>query len=286
VISSGIYLAEIPSPTDAVWYLGSFPVPAYGACILLGVVAACVITELRLRRRGAPGPWQRDPGSAWAWVRRLGLPRWVVLDVALRAVPFGIVGARVYHVITSPELYFGEGRHPLDALVVRNGGLGIFGAIVVGAFGAWLACRRVGSPLRVVADALAPGLPIAQAIGRLGSWFNNETFGRHTDLPWGLRVYEFNLASRQAFVDRNGHPIPHSGGPFHPIFLYEGLWNVGVAGLVLYAERRWQLGRGRAFALYVMGYCAGRFWIETCASTRRTSCSAYGSTAGSRSCAS
>lgn len=238
------YLAAIPSPTQGVWHLGPIPIRAYAVCILLGIVAACVITEVRLRHRGAP--------------------KWMVLDVAVWAVPFGIIGARIYHVITSPEGYFGSApdASPIKALYIWNGGLGIWGAVAGGAVGAWIACRRMGVPLTFVADALAPGLPVAQAIGRLGNWFNNELHGGPTSLPWGLTVYNFNLAEGRAELDENGNPEVKEGGPFHPTFAYELVWNLGVALLVWLVDRKWKLGKGRAFALYVMAYTIGRFWIE------------------------
>jgi prolipoprotein diacylglyceryl transferase len=244
VNSADAYLASIPSPTQGLWHLGPLPVRAYALCILIGIAAACVITEWRLRQRGAP--------------------KWMVLDVAVWAVPFGIVGARIYHVITSPDAYFGSGPEakPIQALYIWNGGLGIWGAVAGGALGAWIACRRLGVPLSFVADALAPGLPVAQAIGRLGNWFNNELYGSHTTLPWGLKVYNYDLTTGQARRDAAGAPVELAGGPFHPTFLYELLWNLGVAALVYLVDRRYKLGKGRAFALYVMAYTAGRFWIE------------------------
>lgn len=243
------YLAEIPSPTQGVWHIGPLPLRAYALCILAGIVAACVITEIRLRRRGAP--------------------KWLVLDIAVWAVPLGIVGGRLYHVITSPEAYFGTDGNPLKIFAVWEGGLGIWGAITLGTVGAWLACRRMGIPLTFVADAAAVGVPVAQAIGRLGNWFNNELFGRHTDLPWGLRVYHFDMSEGRARTDFQGKPDvmevdPRTGeaAPFHPTFLYELVWNLGVALLVWLVDRKWKLGKGRAFALYVMAYTVGRFWIE------------------------
>ncbi|GAA1828370.1 prolipoprotein diacylglyceryl transferase [Luedemannella flava] len=236
-------LADIPSPTEGAWYLGPIPIRAYAMCILLGIVAAVLITEARLRRRGAP--------------------KWLTLDISLYAVPAGIIGARIYHLITSPDDYFGADGDPLRAFRIWEGGLGIWGAVAGGALGAWWACRKVNLPLSVFADALAPGLPVAQAIGRVGNWFNNELFGGHTDLPWGLKVYEYDLGAGKAVVDpATGEPILVSGGPFHPTFLYEAVWDLGVALLVWLVDRRWKLGRGRAFALYVMAYTAGRFWIE------------------------
>jgi prolipoprotein diacylglyceryl transferase len=236
------YLAAIPSPTQGVWYLGPIPIRAYALCILVGIIAACAIAEVRLRQRGAP--------------------KWLVLDIAVWAVPFGIVGGRLYHVITSPDAYFGKGGQPLKAFAIWEGGLGIWGAIALGAVGAMIACRRLGVPLTFFADAVAPGLPVAQAIGRLGNWFNNELYGGHTSLPWGLTVYDFNLGTGKAATNANGEPIEIPGGPFQPTFLYELVWNLGVGLLVYLVDRRWKLGKGRAFALYVMAYTVGRFWIE------------------------
>ena len=235
------YLATIPSPTKGLWMIGPFPLRAYALFILVGIVVACWITEWRLRQRGAP--------------------KWLVLDVAIWAVPFGLVGGRLYHVITSPDKYFGAGGHPLDAFKIWEGGLGIWGAIALGALGAWIGCRRLGVPLTMFADAAAVGIPAAQAIGRLGNWFNNELYGSHTNLPWGLTVYDYDLSSGEA-VRVNGDPVLLEGGPFHPTFLYELVWDVGVAALVFFVDRKLKLGKGRAFALYVMAYTAGRFWIE------------------------
>lgn len=236
------YLAALPSPSTAVWQIGPLPIRAYALCIVLGIVVACVVTEYRLRSRGAPP--------------------WAVLDIAVWAVPFGIVGARIYHVITSPQAYFGEGGDPISALYIWEGGLGIWGAVAGGAVGAWLGGRQIGIPLTVIADALAPGLPLAQAVGRFGNWFNNELYGGPTTLPWGLQVHRMDPERPgHALLDPEGNPVLEPG-LYHPTFAYEALWNVAVAGLVLLADRRWKLGRGRAFALYVMGYTAGRFWIE------------------------
>jgi prolipoprotein diacylglyceryl transferase len=234
--------AALPSPATAVWQVGPVPIRAYALCIVLGIVVASVVTELRLRRRGvAP---------------------WAVLDIAVWAVPFGIVGARIYHVISSPGAYFGEGGEPIKAFYIWEGGLGIWGAVAGGAVGAWLAARQLGIPLTVVADALAPGLPLAQAVGRVGNWFNNELFGGPTDLPWGLEIHRMDGTNPgHALRDDSGNPVLEPG-LFHPTFLYEAIWNIGVAGLVLLLDRRLKLGRGRAFALYVMAYTAGRFWIE------------------------
>jgi prolipoprotein diacylglyceryl transferase len=231
-------LATLPSPTQGVWELGPLPIRAYALCIVAGIIAAVLLTEKRwVARGGAPGD---------------------VLDIAVWAVPFGIVGGRLYHVISSPRPYFGEGGDPMRAFAIWEGGLGIWGAIALGGVGAWIACRRRGIPLPAFADALAPGLLVAQAIGRLGNWFNNELFGGPTDLPWRLRIYQWE--GGRAALGADGEPIV--AGYFHPTFLYELLWNLAAAALVIWADRRFRLGHGRAFALYVMSYCAGRLWIE------------------------
>ncbi|WP_422755376.1 prolipoprotein diacylglyceryl transferase [Micromonospora sp. WMMD708] len=235
-------LAALPSPTTAVWQLGPVPLRAYALCIVAGIVIACLVTEHRLRQRGvAPG---------------------AVLDIAVWAVPTGIIGARIYHVVTSPEKYFGTGGDPWKAFAIWEGGLGIWGAVAGGALGAWIAARQLGIPLTVVADSLAPGLPLAQAVGRLGNWFNNELYGGRTTLPWGLEIHRMDPDNPgHALRDDANQPILEPG-LYHPTFAYEALWNLGVAGLVFALDRRFRFGRGRAFALYVMGYTAGRFWIE------------------------
>ncbi|MGY1706897.1 prolipoprotein diacylglyceryl transferase [Geodermatophilus sp. SYSU D00697] len=231
-------LAAIPSPTQGVWELGPLPIRAYALCIIAGIVAAVWLTDRRWRARGGA---EGD-----------------VLDIAVWAVPFGIVGGRLYHVVSSPRPYFGEGGDPMRAFAIWEGGLGIWGAIALGGVGAWIACRRRGIPLPAFADALAPGLLVAQAIGRLGNWFNNELYGGPTDLPWGLTIYEWNGTG--AVVGPDGQPVVL--GTFHPTFLYELLWNLAAAALVIWADRRFRLGHGRAFALYVASYCAGRLWVE------------------------
>jgi prolipoprotein diacylglyceryl transferase len=231
-------LATIPSPAQGVWNLGPVPIRAYALCIVAGIIAAVLLTERRwIARGGAPGD---------------------VLDIAVWAVPFGIVGGRLYHVISSPQPYFGTGGHPLRAFAIWEGGLGIWGAIALGGVGAWIACRRRGIPLPAFADALAPGLLIAQAIGRLGNWFNNELYGGPTTLPWRLKIYQWN--GGHAVTGADGHPVVL--GYFHPTFLYELLWNLAAAGFVIWADRRFRLGHGRAFALYALSYCVGRLWVE------------------------
>lgn len=223
--------AAFPSPPQSVWVVGPVPIRAYALTIIAGVVAAVWIGERR-------------------WVARGGRAG-TVIDIATIAVPFGLVGGRLYHVITSPELYFGAGRRPIEALFIWRGGLGIWGAIALGGLGAWLAARRRGVDILAFGDAVAPGIAVGQAIGRWGNYFNQELFGRPTTLPWAL------------WIDPEHRPADTPEvALYHPTFLYESLWNLGVAALVVWADRRFRLGGGRAFALYVAGYTAGRGWIE------------------------
>lgn len=241
-VLSAMFLGSIPSPDRGVWHLGPIPIRAYALCIIAAIIVAILWGERR---------WQARGGKAG-----------MVTDIAVFAVPFGLVGGRLYHVATDWEKYFGPGGDPLGALKIWQGGLGIWGAIALGALGAWIGCRRRGIPLPALADALAPAIVAAQAIGRLGNWFNQELFGGPTTLPWGLEI-------RERVNPITGMPDSLNGiaqGPpieiVHPTFLYELLWDLGVAALVVWADRRFQLGHGRAFALYVAGYTAGRFWIE------------------------
>ncbi|MEV0739826.1 prolipoprotein diacylglyceryl transferase [Streptomyces sp. NPDC050549] len=221
-------LAYIPSPSRGVIHLGPIPLRGYAFCIIIGVFVAVWLGNKR-------------------WVARGGKVG-TVADIAVWAVPFGLVGGRLYHVITDYELYFSEGRDWVDAFKVWQGGLGIWGAIALGAVGAWIGCRRRGIPLPAWADTLAPGIAFAQAIGRWGNWFNQELYGRETHLPWALHI-----------TSSTDGRVP---GYYHPTFLYESLWCVGVGFLVIWADRRFKLGHGRAFALYVASYCVGRGWIE------------------------
>ena len=220
-------IAYLPSPSSGVWQVGPFPVRAYALAIILGVVAAVVIGERR-------------------WVARGGT-KGLVTDVATLAVPGGIVGARIYHVVTSPDRYLDD---PLAALYVWQGGLGIPGGIAGGFLVSWLVLHRRGIAKGAFADAVAPGVAIAQAIGRLGNWFNQELFGTPTTLPWGLEIDPDNADAIAGAV------------AYHPTFLYELLWNLGVAAIVIWADRRWRMGGGRAFALYLALYAVGRGWIE------------------------
>ncbi|MCE1179550.1 MAG: prolipoprotein diacylglyceryl transferase [Micrococcales bacterium] len=233
-------LAVIPSPTTAAWQVGPLTLRAYALCILAGILVAIWLTGRRLVARG------HEAGHS--------------MDVAAYAVPFGIVGARLYHVVTTPEPYFGKDGNPLDALKIWEGGLGIWGAVALGALGAWLACRRYGVPFLDYVDAAAPGVAIAQAMGRFGNWFNNELYGRATDVPWGLQIHEWDQAHGRAVTDGAGNAVVK--GVFHPTFLYEALWCLLLAGVLLWLDRRRRLGRGQLFGLYVMGYPLGRIVVE------------------------
>ncbi|HEY5981675.1 MAG TPA: prolipoprotein diacylglyceryl transferase [Microlunatus sp.] len=221
----------IPSPASGVWEVFGFPLRAYALCIIAGIVVGMIIAGRRWRARG-------------------GSQDTLELVIAV-AIPCGIVGARLYHVITDYQLYFGPGRDPLDALKIWNGGLGIWGAVAAGVAGGYLVARRRQVRFPALLDAVAPGLAVAQAIGRLGNWFNQELFGRPTTLPWGLEI------------DEQHRPGGYEDyATFHPTFLYELVWNLGVAGVLIWADRKWKLGHGKVFALYVVLYTAGRFWIE------------------------
>jgi prolipoprotein diacylglyceryl transferase len=235
-------LAYIPSPAQGVWHLGPVPLRAYALCIIVGIVAALVIGDRR-------------------WVARGGEPG-VIYDIALWAVPFGLVGGRLYHVITDWKTYFGhDGAGFGAALRIWDGGLGIWGAVALGGVGAWIGCRSRGIPLPAFADAIAPGIVLAQAIGRLGNYFNQELYGRPTTLPWGLEIYE-RRNSAGALDSLNGVSTGQLVDVVHPTFLYELLWNVLVFAVLIWVDRRFKIGHGRLFALYVAGYCVGRFWVE------------------------
>jgi phosphatidylglycerol---prolipoprotein diacylglyceryl transferase len=235
-------LASFPSPDRGVWFVGPLPIRAYAIFIILGIVVAIVWGERRFVARGGPAG--------------------TVLDVAIWAVPFGLIGGRLYHVITDWQTYFGPGGDPIDALKIWEGGLGIWGAIAFGGLGAYIGCRRRKVPFGFFADSVAPGIAVAQAIGRLGNYFNQELYGGPTDLPWGLEIYQRVLPGTSIPDALNGVAVGPPIAVVHPTFLYELLWNLAIAGLVVWADRRFRLGHGRAFAVYVAGYTAGRFWIE------------------------
>ena len=233
--------ASIPSPDwsgfDIPLPWGSLRIHAYALCILLGIVVGLWLTSIRWARRGAP------EGSVW--------------DIVIWAIPFGIIGGRLYHVVSSPDAYFGPGFNGTGDLSriprIWEGGLGIWGAVVLGVVGAWIGCRRAGVKLPAFLDAAAPGLLLAQAIGRWGNYFNQELFGGPTTLPWGLQI------------DPDNANFP-AGMPadtlFHPTFLYESLWNIAGVLILLALDRRFHFRRGRLFWLYAMYYTLGRVWIE------------------------
>ncbi|PVG83647.1 prolipoprotein diacylglyceryl transferase [Nocardioides gansuensis] len=224
-------LLSIPSPGESIWYLGPVPIRAYALCIIAGIVVAIWIGERR-------------------WVARGGKAG-EVSDLAVWGVPFGLVGGRLYHVITDWQLYFGEGQNPVTALYIWRGGLGVWGAIALGALGVVIGARLRGIRLLPMLDAIAPAVLVAQAIGRWGNWFNQELFGRPTDLPWALEIDPMHRPE--------GYPLNET---FHPTFLYESLWNLAAFAVIIWADRRFRLGHGRVAALYVMLYTLGRGWIE------------------------
>ena len=224
-------LLSIPSPSTGIWYIGPFPLRAYALCIIAGIIIGMVIVNRRWRARGGTAD--------------------TLETVLVLAIPFGIIGARLYHVATDWELYFAAGRDPLNALKIWRGGLGVWGAVAGGALGAYLMGRRRGVRFPALLDAAAPALLVAQAVGRLGNWFNSELFGRPTTLPWALEIAP------------QYRPTGYAGfSTFHPTFLYEMVWNLLVAVVLVLLDRRHRLGHGKVFALYVALYCAGRFWIE------------------------
>ena len=229
--------AGIPSPSSAVWYLGPIPVRAYALCILAGVFVAVWWSDRRYRARG-------------------GRPD-LVLDVAIVAVPAGIVGARLYHVVSSPDDYFGPNGDLSRIPQTWQGGLGIWGGIAGGVLAGMLLLRHRGLRVAPLADAVAPTLLVAQAIGRLGNWFNQELYGAPTTLPWGLRIDDAHLPAGSTYPP---------GTLFHPTFLYEALWNLAGAVLLVWIGRRMVARRGvtggRLMWIYLMVYTAGRVWIE------------------------
>jgi prolipoprotein diacylglyceryl transferase len=241
---TGTPLAFLPSPTTAQVDLGPFPVRFYALCIIAGIAIAVALGERRWRAKG-------------------GEPH-IITDIAIWAVPFGLVGGRLYNVITDPELYFGSGRDWARAFAVWDGGLGIWGAIALGGLGAWIGARRRGVKLPAYVDAVAPGIVLAQAMGRWGNWFNNELYGYPTTKPWGLTVHCMATTGTRVAVPCSGVPGTTTVlGHFQPTFLYEVIWDAAVCVVLIWADRRFKnLGHGRLFALYVMGYTLGRGWIE------------------------
>jgi prolipoprotein diacylglyceryl transferase len=227
-------VTSIPSPSISYFDIGPLRIHFYALCIIAGIIVATLMTNSRLTKRGA------EP--------------WVVIDIALIAVPRAIIAARAYHVLTHFDFYFGEGRNPLSALYIWEGGIAIYGALIGGAVGAWLGCRWTGIRFTTFADALAPGLLLAQALGRFGNYFNQELFGLPTDLPWGLQIDADNPAFPPGLAP---------GTLFHPTFLYEVIWNTLGVLFLLWAGRRFRLQWARLFALYLIWYSAGRIVWES-----------------------
>ena len=227
----------IPSPSLSSFSVGPLTIHFYALCIITGIAAAIWIGRKRYANLGG------NPDD--------------VSEVAIWAVPFGIIGGRIYHVVTSPSQYFGANGNPIDALRIWEGGLGIWGAISLGAVGAYLYFRTHKTSLnfRQLLDSLAPGVIVAQAIGRVGNYFNQEIFGKPTELAWGLEIDPVNRPS--GF---------ESYSTFHPTFLYELLWCLVVAVLLIKLPgflKKITARQGDVFALYVIGYTSGRVWIET-----------------------
>ncbi|OFT28981.1 prolipoprotein diacylglyceryl transferase [Corynebacterium sp. HMSC08D02] len=234
-------LANIPSPPQGVWHIGWLPVRAYALCIITGILLAMWVGTRRYRARGG------DPDVIW--------------DAAIVAIPMGIVGGRLYHVLTDHEKYFGPGKDPLQALNITAGGLGIWGAVALGAASVWLLLRWKKIAVGPVADALAPGIVLAQAVGRLGNWFNQELYGAETTVPWALDIY-YRVDEQGAFAPLTGRSTGEVIASVHPTFLYELVWNLLVFAFLLWADKHFRLGHGRVFWLYVAGYTMGRFAIE------------------------
>ena len=227
-------ITSIPSPSIQYFDLGPLRIHIYALCILLGIALATWITDARLTKRGAE--------------------RGVVLDIILWAVPLGIIGARFYHVFTHPADYFYDGADLMKVFYIWEGGNAIFGSLLGGAVGAWIGCKQTGIRFWSFADALAPAMLIAQATGRLGNYFNHELFGQPTTLPWGLEIESTNPAFPVGLPE---------GTLFHPMFLYEILWNLLGVFVILALERKFYLRWGKAFGVYLIWYGIGRSVFET-----------------------
>lgn len=222
-----------PDPVFSQFSLGPLTIHTYALCIIAGIIAAVLITQRRLGNRGA------EPGT--------------VLDIVIWAVPLGIVGARFYHVFTHVGDYFYPGANIWAIFAIWDGGNALYGSLLGGAVGAWIGCRIAGIRLWSFADALAPAMLVAQAIGRLGNWFNHELFGLPTTLPWGLEIESTNPKFPEGLAE---------GTLFHPLFLYEMIWNLVGVAIILLLERRIALRWGKAFAVYLIWYGLGRSWLE------------------------
>ncbi|MGY6500589.1 MAG: prolipoprotein diacylglyceryl transferase [Acidimicrobiales bacterium] len=221
-------LASIPSPSSGTLSVGPLNLTAYGLMIALGVVAAVWLTQRRWRAAGG------DPED--------------IVTIAMWAVPAGLIGARIYHVVTDWPRY--QGRW-VDVVKIWEGGLGIPGGMALGVVVGLVVARRMHIRLPVVLDAATPALPLAQAIGRWGNWFNQELFGGPTDLPWGLEIDPSNRPERYA-----------DEATFHPTFLYESLWNLALCLGLIWLGRTGRLRTGYLFAVYVMGYFVARLGLE------------------------
>lgn len=225
--------ASIPSPDLQFWQLGPFRIYLYAICIIVGIIIAAIVTGRRLGKRGG------ENGA--------------VIDFTVWAVILGIIFARLYHVVTHWGDYVGPGRDFTEIFAVWNGGIAIFGALLGGAIGVWIASRLSGIRFWSFADALVPGILLAQAFGRLGNYFNHELFGGPTTLPWGLEIESSNPAFPIGLPD---------GTLLHPTFLYEILWNIAGVVVLLAIEKRFQPRWGKFFGMYLIWYGIGRFWIE------------------------
>lgn len=237
-------LAYIPSPTISQFSIGPVTIHIYALCILMGIVLAVWITTTRWKKLG--GNFDQ------------------VLDITLVSVPAGIIGARLYHIITTPERFFGPDGDWAEMFRIWNGGLGIWGGVLFGALAAWAWCRHKRYPMALLADAIAPGLLVAQAVGRLGNWFNQELYGAPTTLPWGLKLNMEGTAIGHSEQCYDGATCP-SGTLFHPTFLYEMIWNLIGAAIIVYigSKAMKKLKAGSLFAVYIMWYTLGRTWIES-----------------------
>ena len=228
-------LIAFPTPTQSALEIGPLTIHYYALCIIAGITVAIWLSDKRFCAQTTNG-------------------KSVVSEVAITAVPAGVIGGRIYHVISSPSAYFGADGNPIDALKIWQGGLGIWGAISLGLLGAYLRYRSLQKKIElpsfaVFADALAPGILFAQAIGRVGNWFNGELFGRPLDTWWALDVpFRYRPFGYSEFES------------FHPTFLYEAIWCVLVAVLLMVFGKT--LKAGQLFAAYVFAYCFGRFFIE------------------------
>ncbi|CAB4623361.1 unannotated protein [freshwater metagenome] len=225
--------SSIPSPDISYIELGPLRIHFYALFILTGIVFALLLTESRLRARG---------GEAG-----------IALDISLWAIPFGIVGGRFFHVITHPNDYFLSGADLLAVFRIWEGGLAIYGALAFGALGAFIGARQAGIRFTSYLDAVAPGVLLAQAIGRWGNYFNNELFGTPTDLSWGLQIPSSNPAYPAGLPE---------GVLFHPTFLYESIWSLAGVALLLAADGKFKLRWGKMFGLYFVYYSLGRIWVE------------------------